>query len=323
MSDPLAPRQTLQLRLADIVHDTPRIARFVLEDEHLADLPPFTAGAHIEIHLAQGLKRAYSLCSDPAERRRYVVAVLRDDAGRGGSLAVHRLQPGALVTVSAPRNHFPLVGKEARTHLMLAGGIGVTPMMAMIAELERRGAPWTLHYCTRSLEETAFRAELAPFIAAGKVFLHHDGGDPARGLDIASLLLSYDIGTHLYFCGPPSFMAACQASIGAWPPHVVHREYFSAPLGGAATSNEAFQVRVRSTGKVLDIPPGASIADVLKANGCALETDCNEGYCGTCITRYVAGNVDHRDTVLSEAERKTYLMVCCSRSPGGLVELDL
>lgn len=288
------------------------------------ELPAFTAGAHIEVHLTSGLVRSYSLCSDPAERHRYVFAVLREEAGRGGSREIHdRIRVGDELTISAPRNHFPLAGREARFHLLLAGGIGVTPMIAMIAELERRGAPWRLHYCTRTPERTAFRDFLAPHIARGNVILHHDNGDPAQSIDIVSLLASFEIGTHLYYCGPPGFMRACAAGLEPWPPHAVHREFFSGGAIETDTSNDApFEIKLRSTGKVLSVPVGKSIVAVLAESGCSVDTDCNEGYCGTCITRYRAGTPEHRDTVLSDKERQTYVMVCCARAKG-LLELDL
>lgn len=323
LGDLTAPRGTLELRLAEVEQETPTIARFTFVAPNGADLPPFTAGAHIEVLLGEGMKRAYSLCSDPADRKRYAVAVLREAAGKGGSRAMHLLAPDAAVTVTVPRNHFALAGREARHHLLLAGGIGVTPMMAMIRELDRRNAPWTMHYCTRDEAHTAFRSELAPHVASGRVIVHHDGGDPSRGLDISALLATPEIGAHVYFCGPPGFMAACQASVGAWAPHTVHREYFTAPIGNAVGEDAPFRIKLRSSGRILDVPPGQSIVAVLRSAGCSIDTDCTEGYCGTCITRYLSGTVSHRDTVLSEAERRTYLMVCCSRAEGGVVELDI
>ena len=206
---------------------------------------------------------------------------------------------------------------------MLAGGIGVTPMIAMIAELERRGARWQLHYCTRNPQRTAFMAQLQPYVDAGKVVLHHDEGDPTRGLDIKTTLAEFEIGTHLYFCGPPGFMQACGACLEPWPPHAVHREFFAGSGTGLdQEGNEAFEIKLRRSGTVLAVPADKSIVDVLKLNGCDVETDCNEGYCGTCITRYLAGAPEHRDTVLSDKERKSYVMVCCARAKG-LLELDL
>jgi vanillate O-demethylase ferredoxin subunit len=308
-----------------VTREAEGILSFEFRDPEGRDLPPFTAGAHLEIQISDGIIRSYSLCNDPAERHRYVVAVLKEESGRGGSRAMHEMiGEGARLLVLPPRNHFPLAGREARRHLLVAGGIGVTPMIAMIAELENRGAQWSMHYCTRSPERTAFLDQLQPFVEAGKVFLHHDGGDPAKGLDLKAALSEFGVGTHLYYCGPPGFMAACAQCLEPWPPHAVHREYFASPAAEQDTATrEPFQVKLNSTGEILDVPADRSIADVLRSTGSPVETDCEDGYCGTCITRYLAGTPEHRDTVLSEKERRSYLMVCCARARGGVIELDL
>ncbi len=320
----IALKQKLQAKVARIVEEAHLIRSFELRAIDGGELPAFTAGAHVEVQLPGDMIRSYSLCNDPAERHRYVVAVLREEGGRGGSTYLHdEVREGDVLTIAAPRNHFALAGREARFHLLLAGGIGVTPMIAMIAELERKGARWQLHYCTRNESRTAFRDALAPHVTSGKVIIHHDDGDPARGLDIKALLSSFEIGTHLYYCGPHGFMRACAEGLDPWPPHAVHREFFTgAGLQTDTTGDTPFEIKLRSTGKVLEVPADKSIVDVLRAEGCAVETDCKEGYCGTCITRYLAGAPEHRDTVLSEKERRTYVMVCCARSKG-LLELDL
>lgn len=315
----------LAVRVSDVRDEAVGIKTFELVDPDGKDLPAFTAGAHIEVHLGEGIIRSYSLCSDPADRSRYVVAVLREEGGRGGSKAMHDdVKAGDELTISAPLNHFPLAGREARAHLLLAGGIGVTPMLAMIAELEAKGARWHMHYLTRNEERTAFRDELSPYVEAGKVHIHHDDGDPAKGPGIASLLADFEIGTHLYYCGPPGFMSACAASLEAWPPHAIHREFFSAPENEFSDAdNVSFEIKIKSSGETLPVAADESIVDVLRSAGYDVETDCNEGYCGTCITRYVSGEPEHRDTVLSEKERKTYVMVCCGRAKGGVLELDV
>jgi vanillate O-demethylase ferredoxin subunit len=322
MVDPRTVRTTLQARVVAVHREAEDILTFELAPVD-GDLPPFEAGAHVDVHLPGGILRQYSLCNDPAERHRYVIAVLRETAGRGGSAALHEVKPGEVVTISAPRNHFPLAGREARSHLLLAGGIGVTPMMAMLATLRERGADYHLHYCTRSPERTAFLDRLAPLIEAGRVTLHHDGGDPARGLDLRALLATYEPGTHLYYCGPTGFMSAVKGATGAWPAHAVHFEYFAAPEAEEGRENAPFQIKIKATGQVLDVPAAQSIVDVLRANGFAIDTDCREGYCGTCITRYFEGEPEHRDTVLSEKERKSYVMICCARAKASPLVLDL
>jgi vanillate O-demethylase ferredoxin subunit len=322
MLDPRRVKLTLDTRVTQVRREAEDIVSIELADAAGEALPPFEPGAHVDVHVAGGFLRQYSLCNDPAERHRYVIAVLREPNGRGGSATLYGIKPGEMLTVSYPRNHFPLAGREAQSHLLLAGGIGVTPMMAMVAALKARGAEYRMHYCTRSPERTAFLDRLGPDIEAGRVVLHHDGGDPSKGLDIAALLASYRLGTHLYYCGPASFMNGVKNATGAWPPHTVHFEYFTAPEH-EAYDNAPFQIEIAGTGQLFDVPASESIVDVLRANDFSIDTDCREGYCGTCITRYLKGEPEHRDTVLSEKERKNYVMICCARAKVSPLVLDL
>jgi ferredoxin-NADP reductase len=315
-------QKRLELRVRAIKRETADIACFELVDPQGQDLPRFAAGAHINVRLSDEIQRQYSLCNDPAERNRYVIAVLKEPGGRGGSLAMHELAEGRMLVVSAPLNRFPLAGKEARFHLLLAGGIGVTPMMAMVAELEARQCRWHLHYCTKSRACSAFIDQLQPLILDNKVQLHHDGGNPERGLNIGRTLSQFEIGTHVYFCGPPGFMRAVKDAVGAWPPHNVHCEYFTAPIEQASTSNMPFQIKIQKSGQVFDVPADKSIVSILRENNFHIETDCEEGYCGTCITRYLEGEPEHRDTVLSAGEREKYVMICCARSKSPTLVLD-
>ncbi len=319
------PPILMTLRITQIVFEAENILRYVLTDPAELPLSPFSAGAHIDLHLPGGLVRPYSLCSDPTDRSRYDVAVLRDEKGRGGSKAVHdTLRAGALITVSTPRNQFPLVDAATR-HLLLAGGIGVTPMIAMILELERLGQPYEMHYCTRAPEVTAFRDFLAPRIQNGSVIIHHDGGDPAQGLDIGALLKDPQAGTHLYYCGPGGFMDAVKGASAHWPKGTVHFEYFSAPADPVVVvgGNAEFQVKIRDTGDVFDVPADKSIVSVLRENGYAIDTQCEEGFCGTCMTRYVEGEPDHRDLVLDDDDRGQFLLICCSRAKSPVIVLDI
>lgn len=317
----------IPVRVNCIRQEADGISSFELVRPDAGDLPSFTAGAHISVHMSDDLSRQYSLCNDPAERHRYVVAVLREAGGRGGSKAMHdALKEGQEILVSAPVNHFELAGRGATFHLMLAGGIGVTPMMAMIEELERQEKPYLMHYCTRSPEKTAFLDRLQPRIEAGNVILHHDDGDPSRGLDVKAVLEKYEIGKHLYACGPAGFMEAINASVGAWPPHAVHQEYFTAremTEEERAWDAKPFKVKVLSSNQIIDVPAGRSITSVLREFGINIQTDCEEGYCGTCITHYVEGEPVHRDTVLDAGDREDYVMICCARAKSDLLVLDL
>src|SRR5499427_2905356 len=206
----------MQLRVRSITYLAEAINGYELVDPRGRDLPRFAAGAHINLRTG-GFLRQYSLSNDPAERRRYCIAVLREDAGRGASQYLHeRVRVADLVEASLPRNNFPL-DPAAERHLLIAGGIGIAPIMAMIAELRRRHAEFEVHYCTRSPERTAFRGELASLAAEGRLLFHHDGGDPARRLDIAATLGKAPPGTHLYYCGPVPLMLVATEAARDWP----------------------------------------------------------------------------------------------------------
>ena len=317
-----------QVRVRSITYQGEFINAYEVVDPDGAALPPFTAGAHIDLHFRDGRIRQYSLCNDPAERHRYVFAVQREEAGRGGSAAIfEKIHVGRILTISDPRNNFSLA-KDAEHHLLLAGGIGVTPMMAMVRHLETIGAPYTLHYCTRTPQRTAFRDELADLIAAGKVVLHHDQGDPRRGLDVAGLLAEPKPGWHVYYCGPEGFMNAIRAATGAWPKANVHFEYFSTPATSPADAAHgpavgAFQIKIASTGAVYDVPDDKSIVEVLRVHGIEVETSCESGLCGTCKTRYIEGAPEHHDFILDDDEKGEYVMICSARSLTPLLLLDL
>jgi vanillate O-demethylase ferredoxin subunit len=216
------------LRIRSITYLAERINGYELVDREGSALPAFEAGAHISVGLGDGLVRDFSLWNDPAERTHYCIGVLREPEGRGSRELHERVRVGDIVEASAPRNNFPLAA-EAEHSLLIAGCIGITPIMAMIAELRRRRADFRLHYCTRSPEETAFLDDLAVLAAQGRVMFHHDGGDPAKGLDITATLRERQPGTHLYYCGPAGLMAAAAAASRHWPPGTVHCEYFAGP----------------------------------------------------------------------------------------------
>jgi ferredoxin-NADP reductase len=216
------------LRVRSITYLAERINGYELIDPGGSDLPPFEAGAHISVRVGGELVRDYSLWNDPAERARYCIAVLRELDGRGSREWHEKARVGDIVEVAPPRNSFPLAA-EAAHHLLIAGGIGITPIMAMITVLRRQQADFRLHYCTRSPEETAFLDELAIPAAQGRVQFHHDGGDPAKGLDITATLREYRPGTHLYYCGPAGMMTTAETASRHWPAGTVHCEYFAGP----------------------------------------------------------------------------------------------
>jgi ferredoxin-NADP reductase len=315
----------MQLRVRSITYLAPEINGYELVDPNGRDLPRFSAGAHVGVRLGESVWRDYSLWNDPAERRRYCIAVLRDKLGEGSRLLHESVRVGDAVDVSLPRNHFPLA-EAAEHHLLLAGGIGITPIMAMVAELKRRRASFQLHYCARSPEQAAFRDEFDLLAAMGKVVFHYDGGDPAKSLDVAALLREVRPGTHLYYCGPRGMMQAAAAASAHWPSGTVHCEYFSGP--GAAPpacleDDRPFRVRLARSGGEYEVPVGDKIIDVLRRHGVPVRTSCELGYCGACLTGYTAGEPDHRDPILGDKASETHMLICCSRAKSDLLVLDL
>jgi vanillate monooxygenase ferredoxin subunit len=318
---------TLRLRVARIDAETADIRTYELVPPPRSRLPPFEAGAHLDVRVPGGQLRQYSLCNDPQETHRYVIAVQREARGRGGSLALHdHVHVDDTLLTSLPRNTFPL--RPAPFSLLVAGGIGITPLLSMARQLVRTGAPFALHYCTRTPERTAFRALLCEPRFAPHVHLHHDGGDPARGLDVRALLSERPAGAQLYCCGPAPLMGAVRdaAEVGGWPQESVHFESF----GGEATNvvvqrpeDGTFEVALRRSHRVLPVPPGASILNVLRANGVQVPSDCEAGSCGTCLTGLLGGEPDHRDCFLEAAQRGRNILVCVSRARSQRLELDL
>jgi ferredoxin-NADP reductase len=324
---------TLELFVRQIRYEGRNIQSYELVDPDGGELPPFTAGAHIDVHLANGIVRQYSLCNSPTDRERYVIAVLRDERGSGGSKAVHeQLRVQDRVRVSRPRNNFELAA-DARRVILLAGGIGVTPLKAMAYQLQASGVDYELHYCARDAGAAAFGAELQELPGEGRLHLHFDDGDPCKGLDIARLLSEVQEGTHVYYCGPAGFMNACARAAAHWPKGAVHCEHFKAPEPPAIPTTDAndanaaiaggFLIEIASTGQRLTVPPDRSIADVLRAADIGIVTSCEAGLCASCKVRYLAGEVDHHDCVLDEEDHENFLTVCVSRAKSELLVLDL
>jgi vanillate monooxygenase ferredoxin subunit len=316
----------LELRVAKITHPAPRIRVFELVSASGGELPAFTAGAHIDIDIPEIEGRSYSLLNSPAETDRYRIAVLREAAGRGGSAWMHEhVAEGDILTGSGPTNHFPL-SAQAESHLLIAGGIGITPIMAMAARLAADGAAFHLHYCARSREEAAFADDLAARLGE-RMSLHLDGGDPARGLDIAALLRAKPPGGHAYVCGPRGMIQAVREATTHWPAGTVHWEAFAGSDADTAprSNDSAFELELAKSGQILTVPAGTTILEVLRGAGIKVKTLCRDGVCGTCKTRYLAGDVEHRDEVLTKAEQAKFLQVCVSRArpSGGRLVLDL
>jgi len=311
----MTPTETLTTWVHTMRHEAQDIISIELRPAAGATLPPFTPGAHIDLHLPGGLVRSYSLCNEAGSTDRYVVGVLRDKASRGGSRAVHeQLRIAMPLTISAPRNHFPL--EETAAHsVLIAGGIGITPLFAMALRLHRLGASWELHYGARNRARCAFAKTLheAPF--ADRVHLHLDDGSAGALLDVPALLSQAPAGSHVYVCGPAGLIDLVLATGRAlrWPEARLHHERFSAdplPADGA----RAFRIVLAHSGLTLEVPADRSVAVVVQAAGVDLPTSCEQGVCGTCITDVLDGTPDHRDQCLSVADRTRCFTPCCSRA---------
>ncbi len=286
-------------------------------------LPAFSAGSHIDVHLPGGLVRQYSLCNDDRETHRYRIAVLRDPASRGGSIAMHeQVKPGDTLTISAPRNHFPLVA--APFSLLLAGGIGITPLLCMAQRLAATEREFSLHYCTRSLSRTAFRDQVAAL--GSRAHLHLDDGDAARALDLPAILAATPDGTRLYVCGPSGFIdfVVGTAKAAGWPQDRIHLEYFGAAPQDTS-GDRAFEVRLASTGKTYTVPADQTVVAALQAHGVEVMVSCEQGVCGTCLTGVLEGECDHRDMYLTDEEkaRNDQFLPCCSRARSPRLVLDM
>ncbi|WP_175697402.1 PDR/VanB family oxidoreductase [Burkholderia ambifaria] len=317
---------TLTVRVARKWQEARDICGFEFVRDDGSPLPRFDAGAHIDVHLPGGLVRQYSLCNHPAHGDRYQIAVLRDADGRGGSRAIHdEVRQGDTVRIGLPRNQFPLA-PDAPHHLLLAGGIGVTPILCMAERLFSSGIPFDMHYCARSTDRMAFVERINAAGFHDRTRFHVDDGDPAQRFDLASVLAAAPDGTHLYVCGPRGFMDAVlnAARERGWADERLHYEFFGGAVA-SSSADRAFQVRIASSGKVIDVPAECTVVAALAANGVEVLTSCEQGVCGTCVTRVLEGEPDHRDSYLTEAEQAAgdQFMPCCSRSRSDLLVLDL
>jgi ferredoxin-NADP reductase len=303
--------------VADVARDV-RLYTFEASDRSL--LPSYRPGAHVDLHLPNGMIRQYSLLDPHGQSPSYRLAVKRDPATRGGSAYIHdELEPGAELMMSAPRNHFEL-DQTFRDVVFIAGGIGITPIRCMIQEVLKGRRKWTLHYACRSREDAAFLDELA---GLPEVRVHFDDQEGGTYLDIASCIQAASPDAHLYCCGPSGMISAFAAATAGWAPDQVHVEYFSAKSEPARSGG--FIVELARSGTEHFIPEGQSILQVLTEAGIAVPSSCEQGICGTCETRVIAGVPEHRDSILSEAEQAANksVMICCAGSKSERLVLDL
>lgn len=285
--------------------------------------PRFGAGSHIDLHLPNGLVRSYSLLNSPDEEGRYVVGVLRDRKSRGGSIWIHdNLRVGMTLNISAPRNNFELDETVSRS-VLVAGGIGITPIYCMFRQLVAMGKPVELVYCARSRAEAAFLEELAAH--DDKVVYHFDDEKNVPP-DLAHYLANQPEDTHFYCCGPGPMLDAFERTCEELGYPHAHIERFAAiNVPPSAESQDTYTVELKKSGKTLEVEPGVALLDVLLEAGCDVDHSCREGICGSCETRVLAGDIDHRDSVLTKDEREAgdTMMVCVSGCKSRRLVLDL
>jgi vanillate O-demethylase ferredoxin subunit len=314
---------TRRVRVARTAFEAPDIRSFELVADD-APLAPFSAGSHIDVHIG-GVVRQYSLCNDPREDHRYLIAVLKDPASRGGSVAMHALEAGQSLTISDPKNHFALA-HEARHSLLFAGGIGITPILCMARRLAAAGASFDLHYCARSMDRAAFSGCIRESSLANRAAFHFDDGPEAQKLRAAETIGAPQEGKHLYVCGPTGFMdwiLGTARELG-WPEEGLHREYFSAaPVD--TTRDGGFEIQLASSGAVIRVAAGQTVIAALSSAGIHVPISCEQGVCGTCLTRVIEGTPEHRDMYLTPEEqaRGDCFTPCCSRAKSERLVIDL
>ncbi|MES2363607.1 MAG: PDR/VanB family oxidoreductase [Pseudomonadota bacterium] len=295
---------------------------FELRHPDGAALPAFTAGAHLTVQVPAGMRRNYSLCSNPADGDFYQIAVKRDASGRGGSVSMaDEVHEGDLLTVSAPRNNFELHPRAGK-FLFIAGGIGITPILSMMRHLKTQGKDqFRLIYCTRDAGSTAFLDELSGPEFAAHVQLHHDHGDINNALDFWPVFETPG-NAHVYCCGPRGLMDAVADMSGHWPSGAIHFESFGVDASVYA-ANTAFSVRLQKSGTCVPVAADQSILEALRAAGLRVPSSCESGTCGSCRTGLLSGEAEHRDMVLSDEEKPNNIMVCVSRAKSAELVLDL
>ena len=308
----ITPDMPLRVERAEAIAEGVHLFEFRRPDG--GELPEFTAGAHIQIRVPNGLVRKFSLCSDPADRTRYCVAVKREGSGRGGSISlIDDTHAGDTLMVSKPVNDFGLP-QRGDNFIFIAGGIGVTPMVSMIHALKREPAKkFKLYYLSRSPEFTAFRDELSAPDLKDKVLIHYDGGDPARSFDLRPVVAERKNREHLYCCGPRGLMQAVREMTAHWTPTSIHMEAFS-DAETRRPGDTPFTVRLARSNDVIEVPVGITILEAMRAKGYEVPSSCETGTCGTCRVKLLAGTADHRDLYLTEKDRADNIMICVSRA---------
>jgi ferredoxin-NADP reductase len=314
---------SLNARIRTIRHEAERILSIELVPANGDAFPPFAPGAHIDLHLSNGITRSYSLVNSPDETGRYVIGVLHDEKSRGGSRHVHeQLRCGSIVEIGKPRNNFALDESAAST-VLIAGGIGITPMLCMYRRLREAGRDVRLVYCSRNRKQAAFLDELSTL--GGDIQLHFDDEHDGRPFDLTAFLAQQGDNVHAYCCGPNAMLNGFETACAAAGIGNVHIERFAASAPVADVAQAGYTVELARSGRTLDVPAGKPLLDVLLEANVDVEYSCREGLCGACETRVLGGCPEHRDSVLTQSERNAgnVMMICVSGAKSGTLVLDL
>ena len=315
----------LVVRVVQMRYEAPSVLSLELIRPGGGSLPPFTAGAHVDVRLAPDCTRSYSLLNNSAERHRYAIAVHLDPDSRGGSRLVHdRLRVGDLISISSPKNHFSL-DENAEHSVLIAGGIGVTPLLSMAQRLNVLGRPWQMLYAARSRSSAAFLDQLESIRAAGVGCLDFHFDDEVGGVppDLSSVVASAPSGSHFYCCGPSPMLEAFRLLTNGIPEGRVHFEYFAAAQEAAVSAG--YELVLAKSGKSVEVLPGMTLLQAILDAKVDVNYACSQGVCGTCLTRVLEGQPDHRDNYLNDEERasNSMIMVCCSGAKSARLVLDL
>lgn len=311
-----------QVEVVSIHHEAEGVTRYVLANPHGRKLPNWTAGAHIDV-VAGAYRRKYSLCGDPDNSRELEISILREEGGRGGSAYFHEtLCKGSMLHIAGPKNHFRM-DEGADSYLLIAGGIGITPIIAMADRLKFLGKKYQLHYCGRSLNTMALLERLEGDHGDFLTLHPKDGG---KRMNLAALLAHIPNGQQIYACGPERLLDALNEMSEQWPENTLYMEHFSAETALLDPEKEhAFDVELKDSNLVVRVEAHETVLSALTAAGIDVPCDCSEGLCGTCEIEVLDGDIDHRDKVLSKSERalNNRMMTCCSRAKGGKIILAL
>lgn len=316
----------ITVKVAKVTDEAIGVRSFLLRKKGFRGLPKYEPGAHIDVHCDSGIIRQYSLCGDPADSRQYLIAVKQEDCSRGGSDWMHLdVKEGDTLKISTPRNNFPL-NVNAPHSVLLAGGIGITPIISMADDLHKRGLPFSLHYFSRSTANTTFRDRLERSGYEGQVTFH-DGLDGAEtGKLLHEILANPAADEYVYICGPGPFMnAAEKVALVGRAREAVRLERFSASPSNLKAINHPFTLELARKGVSLNVAADETILDVLNAQGIIADFSCEQGVCGTCVTDVLSGMPEHRDSFLSEKQKAsgTQMCLCVSRALGPKLIIDL